>query len=901
MAFAAETDQRPVRIDSNGLPLASGRLYYFELDGTTPKTVYSNTGTNIALDQPVTCDSSGRTAVNFATPTQVYLGAGGYNVVQQRFEGTDPLTDPDNVWVEDNRYNEYGLAEAISGGGVTDVSSIGTIAGIRAIPAPTEIPYISRIGYYAAGDSTPISYTWIASDTRQDNGGTVLKSDTEPTGSWVANLEGDTLDSEVFGVIAGYAGNMNSQIVEASNWIEGNNVTAITLYFRKGVYQVTGGATITFDHPVKMDKGVYFDNTVASQLVFEFNEGLISDKVEQLHTNSSLARVYPKFENLNLNFEVDVRWFGCVLDGGTPAGGQLYDAIQYTSYNNTLLVGGRLNLEGLTADIDSGHKWLFTNNGQFINNQSDYTISFVERADIILSKRINAGVFGTTNMDKFYWSSANPVQTKWFMSQIGTGSTNDLSGVAKSFGAVGGTRMVMNAVSNRFTTGLDEATPYIWEYESGSVVSGISAYIIFYSSRFSGSSIFDSAWFVVKKQISSAAFWDNGTASDDEIWQRTIESASLGTGQADFNGGEYTISGDHIVEETGNDVKVVLRNGTVTSSASAFLYKTRDNLVSISVRDLFVNAAGFATTLVSVDGTNVSDVSIKDSEVLSSTADMVTIVNSGSITNLYAKSNYIVGPTNFISSESVTRAYISDNTMFNCTLSLPTAEVHVTNNDISGRAGAEWVCGGVGSTFANNKVTECDLVYESLSSSIVTTTTGNSFVSSNTKYARVIYKAEQASTKHSGTAATGNSFSTVSGGLLSTTMEAFVSQTGAGDWTSSLHSICITGNRNVNRGSSIRIPETAVSFQGTMTQESALTKVYLSKNLDIFHIPGSSPYMRGFHLTLSDSSFNITPDMVMTTVESILMDPATAPYIQCIVQPTPPAGDHDAMITFSIY
>lgn len=47
-------------LDDNGDPLANGRLYWYEVGTTTPKTVYSDSGESVPYTPPVVLDSAGR-------------------------------------------------------------------------------------------------------------------------------------------------------------------------------------------------------------------------------------------------------------------------------------------------------------------------------------------------------------------------------------------------------------------------------------------------------------------------------------------------------------------------------------------------------------------------------------------------------------------------------------------------------------------------------------------------------------------------------------------------------------------------------------------------------------------------------------------------------------------------
>lgn len=77
--------------DDNGNPLASGKLYFYEVGTTTPKDVYSTSNGNTALSNPVILDSAGRATV--------WLD-GYYKVVLKDANDTQ-------IWSKDNISSQY--------------------------------------------------------------------------------------------------------------------------------------------------------------------------------------------------------------------------------------------------------------------------------------------------------------------------------------------------------------------------------------------------------------------------------------------------------------------------------------------------------------------------------------------------------------------------------------------------------------------------------------------------------------------------------------------------------------------------------------------------------------------------------------------------------------------------
>lgn len=106
-------------LDKAGNPLPGAVLYFYDVDTTTPKTVYSNSTLATAIGITVTCDSAGYPSANSAR-VQIYTGTAPYKIVCKDASGVEQ-------WSHDNVR------------GATDTSAFLTSAGTTVVYTVTPV------------------------------------------------------------------------------------------------------------------------------------------------------------------------------------------------------------------------------------------------------------------------------------------------------------------------------------------------------------------------------------------------------------------------------------------------------------------------------------------------------------------------------------------------------------------------------------------------------------------------------------------------------------------------------------------------------------------------------------------------------------------------------------------
>ena len=158
--------------DSNGDPLASGRIYFYETGTTTPKATFSDS----ALSTPSTLvanaivlNAEGKLGVDV-------WGSGEYKL--DIHTAADVLTAP-----------SY---DPLLGFDLAGILSADTYAAMTAVAksALTDGDYRQVLGRTTRGDIEPVFFEWVEGDATSANGGTVLAADGAGTGRWIMRFEG---------------------------------------------------------------------------------------------------------------------------------------------------------------------------------------------------------------------------------------------------------------------------------------------------------------------------------------------------------------------------------------------------------------------------------------------------------------------------------------------------------------------------------------------------------------------------------------------------------------------------------------------------------------------------------------------------------------------------------------
>lgn len=154
----------PQFFDDNGDPLASGLIYAYEANTSTPKNTYTDISGATANANPIVLAASGR--------TKFFIDEGLHDFVLKNSAGTTLATIDD--------------VEGSTGAGGASLQIVATVAAVRALPAGSS-DYVKTAGYTTKGDGEHRWFYWSASSSATDNSQTVLTPNSAPaTGRWLS-------------------------------------------------------------------------------------------------------------------------------------------------------------------------------------------------------------------------------------------------------------------------------------------------------------------------------------------------------------------------------------------------------------------------------------------------------------------------------------------------------------------------------------------------------------------------------------------------------------------------------------------------------------------------------------------------------------------------------------------
>lgn len=197
--------------DDAGAPLSAGRVKIYAKGIDTLLPIYVDNGDSMVPTQnPVITANDGRIPTIFWTAAIV-------DVVVEKSNG-------DGTYKELDSY-VAGLDLA----SVEAVQGVGSITALRSI-APSENMVVQVNGYYTAGDSPTRKYLWVAGAANTDDGGYVIRSNSDNGGRWVMLWEGERLPASLYGVLCGHSGYARKENI-GNLFDVGKSVTVANLVF----------------------------------------------------------------------------------------------------------------------------------------------------------------------------------------------------------------------------------------------------------------------------------------------------------------------------------------------------------------------------------------------------------------------------------------------------------------------------------------------------------------------------------------------------------------------------------------------------------------------------------------------------------------------------------------------
>lgn len=830
------------------LPLTYGKLKFFELNTSTPKTVYQD----IALAAPggttINLDISGR------VPFQPYLGYGDYFVQAYRFIGTDPYSNDPINWVLDHEWNSAGLItpNLEIGSPIATCDSIATLRGLT----PTTGATINVLGYYAAGDCFVRTYAWNDTNLNSDNSGTIIKNPSYSTGSWLLKVEGDVVDCRVFGILPGASTVVTSRISGMVTAIESSTNIAQTLFFPRGIYRVTDFNQTIQTH-LYLDKGVQFFNEVAAGPGYVLNVAgqYTIEKLEATRSTTSTGAAYLKFANPIINGDVDIRWYGALLDGVTDdiaAFEQMLGSVQTANYN--MIISGNMRLAAMQTNLVVSNPLVFRGDGRIYMNQTTYTVEF-KAAPINETNGTNKGVnpifhsSGTYvfyNLNKFKFTGVD-IRSSWFMFRNGTtGLTQNLDQPLNQFTVSQGTNFIFDAARNAFGASVDTKTLGLYNFirERGTleavgtntnvVLNNFSAsdsYCIDGSGKFTihGSTV-RLAWFTAPGRTQQ---------QNSDGFAAAVTASLRGSGVLDLCNQSTTVLGPvnlSIYQPSFNMFNGVIQYNSATpllNFTNSYLgdFLATNVTFSSSVGSSFVS---FATI------SSVSNMLFRNLDVYMGSASSYFIrINAGCTVTKISITDSTISVGNFLANAGTIDTMRIGNNDITVAANIDIRDISpiVSNNYFNG-AGVFYATSKYAPQFNNNFFNQLALYMNSYSGGIDSVVTGNTFNSQPSHLSQIMFLGNEIDTKFQGAVVTSNTFVGSYGSAINV-----IGASGTFDATASPkpHKLQISGN-TCNPNSNLYLPQTEASGNVLFDSVSGdrYVKMYINANVrNIFQIPGS--------------------------------------------------------------
>ena len=796
--------------------MSYGKLFFYEIATSTPKSVYLDIARTVVAGSVIQLDIDGRPA------SQYYLGYGDYTVKAYKFIGTDPLSTNPMDWAEDREWNEAGLIAPNLDLGAP-IATCNTISDLRAItPLTGDIRQV--LGYYTRGDMFVRTYQWSATDLNSDNLGTIIKNPSISTGSWLLQTEGDVIDCRIFGILPGLPLVYTSRIGAMVTAIEASTNNPQSIFFPRGVYHVTDYSQ-TINANVIFDKQAYFSNdTAGGNGYFLTIAGTYTIyKNEALRAPASTAPVYFKFNNNSLDQEINVRWYGAVLDGSTDDGVAFKAMVSNTITSNyKFVIDGLMKLTTLSANTIVMNPIIMRNTGRFYMNQTTYTIEFKQPCYIINENRVlsskfynpiffcdSQGVF--VNLNKFKFTNVD-LYASFFALNNSTGTTGSLHQPLSQLSVSKGTNFYFDMPLAQFTASVDtySAGKYNFIWKTGTL-NAINSGTLVKLNNFVAPDMFCIA--TNKFQIFNnpvKASWFCGVGRTDQQNSDGFAGAvqaTLGSGRLDLGGNQYNVSNSISLAPTYSNRLFVYNGDIVYNGDSNPLFNvTSGTIGDIMFSDMVYSSSSDAPFIMMTGSCATMKFNNFTGIQTGTNSRLVSISSSGNINKTFEITNsYLeVGEVTSLGGNVTAVRWNNNEIHMIGGTDLRGMRPVLSNNYLFG-TGVLLVSCSYAAQITNNFFSELSLYIHSVNAVIDGVYNGNTFTSSNALLSDIHLIANEANTEFKGCILVGNSFT----GSQASATEVITAH-GTFKTAYADHSLQISGNQS-DRLNNLYVPQTESS------------------------------------------------------------------------------------------
>lgn len=328
-------NQRAQYLDNDGKPLSLGRVTYYDVGTTIPKSIYADPNALIELPNPLELDIGG-----FVPVSGVFYGEGNYTVLVEK------CINPESP-IGERIYAEEWTMPDVPGTVISDVTASSTtfINAVEDIPnlSPGEYTFVYCQQYYNSSmlDSGGGWFRWFPSSTATPDLGSIFATTGSPAiGRYIRIYSSANVKTSFYGVVAGKNTSMVSRLQTASTYAFANR---FSLTLTTGNIQCSGDFTLTTGKTIIEDgfRLVRLDSLISTSLTINCSS------IEVLSRDKFIAEAGETVgpSNIIINsstpFNVRPEWWGGDKSGTFDSWSALANAaISANNSNSPLIIDG---------------------------------------------------------------------------------------------------------------------------------------------------------------------------------------------------------------------------------------------------------------------------------------------------------------------------------------------------------------------------------------------------------------------------------------------------------------------------------------------------------------------------------------------------------------------------------
>lgn len=325
-------NQRAQYLDNDGKPLSLGRVTYYDVGTTTPKSVYADPNALIELTNPLELDIGG-----FVPVSGVFYGEGNYTILVEK------CINPESP-IGERVYDEEYTIPDVPGTIISDVMASSTtfINAVEDIPnlAPGEFTFVYCQQYYndLNRDSGGGWFRWFPSSTATPDLGSIFSTTGSPAiGRYIRIYPEAKVKTSYYGVVANKNVSMVSRIQSAATYALANRME---LELSTGWIQCSGDFTVNANKVVIEDgfRIVRLEALIATSMLINCTD--IDVQTSTKFVSEAGEPFGPSLLTINSStpFEIKPEWWGADASGTNDSWGAFFRASESSVLSSSPIV-----------------------------------------------------------------------------------------------------------------------------------------------------------------------------------------------------------------------------------------------------------------------------------------------------------------------------------------------------------------------------------------------------------------------------------------------------------------------------------------------------------------------------------------------------------------------------------